>query len=132
VAVGPSNHIAQLQGIIQSGMQPTSVQPGTGVAVGPTNHITRLEGIIQSGMQHTSVQPGAGLGYGTSSASYTGGTIRQLQTALRQLGYYHGQIDGQFGPLSQTALQNYQLKTNQPATGLLDRQSLSQLGVEAK
>jgi peptidoglycan hydrolase-like protein with peptidoglycan-binding domain len=42
-----------------------------------------------------------------------------VQTALRQLGYYHGQIDGQFGPLSQSALQNYQLKTKQPATGLL-------------
>jgi hypothetical protein len=96
------------------------------------NHIARLEGIIQSGMQPNSVQPGAGLGYGTSSASYTGETIRQVQTALRQLGYYHGQIDGQFGPLSQSALQNYQLKTNQPATGLLDRQSLSQLGVSAK
>jgi peptidoglycan hydrolase-like protein with peptidoglycan-binding domain len=83
-------------------------------------------------MQPNSVQPGAGLGYGTSSASYTGETIRQVQTALRQLGYYHGQIDGQFGPLSQSALQNYQLKTNQPATGLFDRQSLSQLGVSAK
>ena len=132
VAVGPTNHITRLQGIIQSGMQPSSVQPGGGVAVGPTNHITRLQGIIQSGMQPTSVQPGAGLGYGTTSSSYTGATIRQTQTALRQLGYYHGQIDGQFGPLSQAALQNYQLKTNQPATGLLDRQSLSQLGVEAK
>jgi len=96
------------------------------------SHITHLQGIIQSGMQPTSVQPGAGLGYGTTSSSYTGATIRQTQTALRQLGYYHGQIDGQFGPLSQAALQNYQLKTNQPATGLLDRQSLSQLGVEAK
>ena len=96
------------------------------------NHITQLQGIIQSGMQHNSVQPGAGLGYGTSSASYTGETIRQVQTALRQLGYYHGQIDGQFGPLSQSALQNYQLKTNHPATGLFDRQSLSQLGVSAK
>jgi peptidoglycan hydrolase-like protein with peptidoglycan-binding domain len=127
---GPTNHITQLQGIIQSGMQPASVQPGAGP--GPTNHITRLQGIIQSGMQPTSVQPGAGLGYGTTSASYTGATIRQVQTALRQLGYYHGQIDGQFGSLSQAALQNYQLKTNQPATGLLDRQSLSQLGVEAK
>ena len=95
-------------------------------------HITHLQGIIQSGMQPTSVQPGGGLGYGTTSASYTRGTIRQMQTALRQLGYYHGQIDGQFGSLSQAALQNYQLKTNQPATGLLDRQSLSQLGVEAK
>ena len=126
------SHITHLQGIIQSGMQPSSVQPGGGVAVGPTNHIAHLQGIIQSGMQPTSVQPGAGLGYGTTSSSYTGATIRQTQTALRQLGYYHGQIDGQFGPLSQAALQNYQLKTNQPATGLLDRQSLSQLGVEAK
>jgi len=126
------SHITHLQGIIQSGMQPSSVQPGGGVAVGPTNHIAHLQGIIQSGMQPSSVQPGAGLGYGTTSSSYTGATIRQTQTALRQLGYYHGQIDGQFGPLSQAALQNYQLKTNQPATGLLDRQSLSQLGVEAK
>ena len=125
------NHIAQLQGIIQSGIQSNSVQPGAGVAVG-TNHIARLEGIIQSGIQPNSVQPGAGLGYGTSSASYTSETIRQVQTALRQLGYYHGQIDGQFGQLSQSALQNYQLKSNQPATGILDRQSLSQLGVSAK
>jgi putative peptidoglycan binding protein len=132
LGVGPSNHITQLQGIIQSGMQSNSVQSGAGVAVGPTNHITQLQGIIQSGMQSSSVQPGAGLGYGTSSASYTGETIRQVQTALRQLGYYHGQIDGQFGPLSQSALQNYQLKSNEPATGLLDRQSLSQLGVSAK
>ena len=82
-------------------------------------HVTQLQGILQSGMQPNSVQPGAGLGYGTSSASYTGETIRQVQTALRTLGYYHGQIDGQFGPLSQSALQNYQLKTKQPATGLL-------------
>src|SRR5258708_18887937 len=87
VAVGPTSHIAHLQGIIQSGMQPSSVQPGGGVAVGPTNHITRLQGIIQSGMQPTSVQPGAGLGYGTTSSSYTGATIRQKQTALPQLGY---------------------------------------------
>jgi peptidoglycan hydrolase-like protein with peptidoglycan-binding domain len=132
VAVAPTNHLSDLQGIIQSGMQPSSVEPGASVAVGPTNHITRQQGIIQSGMQPTSVQPGAGLGYGTTSATYTRGTIRQLQTALRQLGYYHGQIDGQFGSLSQAALQNYQLNTNQPATGLLDRQSLSRLGVQAK
>jgi hypothetical protein len=98
----------------------------------PANHIAHLQGIIQSGMQPTSVRPGAGLGYGTTSASYTGETIRQVQTALRQLGYYHGQVDGQFGPLTEAALQDYQRKANQPATGLLDRQSLSQLGVEAK
>jgi hypothetical protein len=98
----------------------------------PANHIAHLQGIIQSGMQPTSVQPGAGLGYGTTSASYTGETIRQAQTALGRLGYYHGQVDGQFGPLTQDALKNYQRNTNQPATGLFDRLSLSQLGVEAQ
>jgi peptidoglycan hydrolase-like protein with peptidoglycan-binding domain len=35
-----------------------------------------------------------------------------VQTALRQLGYYHGQVDGQFGPLTQAALQDYQRKAN--------------------
>jgi hypothetical protein len=89
------------------------------------DHIARLQGIIQSGTQPLSVQPGAGLGYNTE-------TVRQVQTALRQLGYYHGQVDGQFGSGTQDALQNYQLKANQPATGLLDRLTLSQLGVAAK
>jgi peptidoglycan hydrolase-like protein with peptidoglycan-binding domain len=55
-----------------------------------------------------------------------------VQTALRQLGYYHGLIDGQFGSGTQGALESYQLNANRPATGLLDRQTLSQLGVEAK
>jgi Putative peptidoglycan binding domain. len=96
------------------------------------NHIARLQGIIQSGTQPVSVQPGAGLGYGTTSASFSGKTIRQTQTALRQLGYYHGEVDGLFGPLTQEALKNYQHSTNQPATGLFDRQSLSQLGVGAQ
>jgi hypothetical protein len=88
-------------------------------------HIARLQGIIRSGTQPVSVQPGAGLGYNSE-------TVRQVQTALRQLGYYHGQVDGQFGSGTQDALENYQLKANRPATGLLDRQTLSQLGVEAK
>jgi hypothetical protein len=98
----------------------------------PANHIAHLQGIIQSGMQPRSVQPGAGLGYGTTSASFSGETIRQAQTALRQLGYYHGNVDGLFGPLTQDALKNYQRSTNQPATGIFDRQSLSQLGVGAQ
>ena len=89
------------------------------------DHIARLQGIIESGKQPALIQPGAGLGYNSE-------TVRQVQTALKQLGYYHGQVDGQFGSGTQDALQNYQLKANQPATGLLDRQILSQLGVEAK
>jgi Putative peptidoglycan binding domain len=96
------------------------------------DHIARLQDIIQSGTHPVSVQPGAGLGYGTTSASFSGETIRQAQIALRQLGYYHGNVDGLFGPLTQDALKNYQRSTNQPATGLFDRQSLSRLGVGAQ
>jgi Putative peptidoglycan binding domain len=95
------------------------------VAENSTARIARLQGVIRSGMQPTLIQPGAGLGYGSEM-------VRQVQTALRQLGYYHGQVDGQFGSSTQDALQNYQLKANRPATGLLDRQTLSQLGVESK
>lgn len=90
-----------------------------------SRHIARMQGIIQSGTQPTLVQPGAGLGYRSD-------TVRQVQTALKQLGYYQGPVDGQFGSGTQNALQTYQLKVNQPATGLLDRRILSQLGVEAK
>jgi hypothetical protein len=95
------------------------------VAENSAARIVRLQGVIRSGMQPTLIQPGAGLGYGSEM-------VRQVQTALRQLGYYHGQVDGQFGSSTQDALQNYQLKANRPATGLLDRQTLSQLGVESK
>jgi peptidoglycan hydrolase-like protein with peptidoglycan-binding domain len=81
-------------------------------------------------MQPRSTQPGTGLGYGTTTGlGYNTGTLRQAQTALRQLGYYQGTVDGQFGQETQNALQNYQLKTNRPVNGLLDRQTLSQLGV---
>src|SRR5260221_6697292 len=51
------NHINQLQGIIQSGMQPSTVPgPGTGVAVGPTHPIAQLQGIIQNGKQTRAAQ----------------------------------------------------------------------------
>src|SRR5258707_15610596 len=83
-------HIAQLQGIIQSGMQPSSVpQPGAGVAVGPTNHIPQLQGIIQSGMQPTSVHPAAARAYVSTSNSYTGLTVSKRHTMHPHLVQHH-------------------------------------------
>jgi hypothetical protein len=100
----PADHIARLQGIIQSGTQGASAQTGP---------------------QGISVQPGAGLGYSNEM-------VRQVQTVLKRLGYYRGQVDGQFGSSTQDALQSYQSGTSQPVTGILDRGTLSGLGVIQK
>src|SRR5260221_13081074 len=70
------NHINQLQGIIQSGMQPSTVPgPGTGVAVGPTKRIAQLQGIIQNRKQPCPAQTG----------TVAGGTHQNLTKTPRNI-----------------------------------------------
>jgi hypothetical protein len=63
---------------------------------------------------------------------YTVGQVRQVQQALHRLGYYNGDIDGDFGPNTQTALQRYQVTSGQPVTGTLTLGVLGRLGVSGK
>ena len=58
--------------------------------------------------------------------------VLAVQTALRRQGYYTGPLDGRLGPDTQAAILNYQAVNNQPATGVIDRQTLSTLGVITK
>jgi hypothetical protein len=60
------------------------------------------------------------------------GTVRQVQQALHRLGYYNGDIDGDFGPNTQTALQRYQVGAGEPVTGTLNLSVLSRLGVSGR
>ena len=60
------------------------------------------------------------------------GTVRQVQQALHRLGYYNGDIDGDFGPNTQTALQRYQVSAGEPVTGTLNLSVLSRLGVSGR
>jgi hypothetical protein len=96
--------------------------PPTQTAENQADHIAQLQSIVQSGTQGIAVQPGTGLGYSVP-------VVSNVQTALRRLGYYHGQVDGLFGSSTQEALQAYQVATKRPATGLLDQLTLSALGV---
>ena len=48
------------------------------------------------------------------------GQLRRVQTALQELGFYQGGIDGVFGPLSRTALREWQRTQTGVATGYLD------------
>ena len=68
----------------------------------------------------------------TAVNGYTVGQVRQVQEALHRLGYYNGDVDGDFGPNTQNALQRYQLSAGEPVTGTLTRGVLGRLGVSGK
>jgi peptidoglycan hydrolase-like protein with peptidoglycan-binding domain len=49
-----------------------------------------------------------------------GSGVRELQTRLRDRGYYYGQIDGVFGTDTQTAVLQLQRDINRPLSGVAD------------
>ena len=65
----------------------------------------------------------------TAVNGYSVSQVRQVQAALHRLGYYNGQVDGDFGPNTQNAVQEYQINAGQPATGTLTLGVLGSLGV---
>jgi hypothetical protein len=67
----------------------------------------------------------------TAVNGYPLSEVREVQAALHRLGYYHGEVDGDFGPNTQNALQEYQTNAGQPVTGTLTLGVLSSLGVNA-
>ena len=65
-----------------------------------------------------------------SSSGYS--LVSNVQSSLKNRGYYTGGIDGNFGPESQHALTAFQTASGLPATGTLDTPSLSALGIGIK
>jgi peptidoglycan hydrolase-like protein with peptidoglycan-binding domain len=73
----------------------------------------------------------------TSSASYTlpqssavsPQLVQQVQQKLQQQGMYDGQIDGVWGPATQTAVRSYQQQHNLSTTGQLDADTLASLNL---
>ena len=57
------------------------------------------------------------------------GTIKQIQTALKQQGLYNGHIDGVWGPQTQNAIHGYQQSHNLTDNGELDSPTLTSLKI---
>lgn len=55
-------------------------------------------------------------------------TVMRVQAQLARLGYYRGEVDGDFGPMTAKALRHYQVDNDLPVTGRLDRFTLASLG----
>ena len=56
-------------------------------------------------------------------------TIQAVQTRLWSLGYYHGSIDGVFGPSTRDAVANFQIANQLNVTGSLSPDTLQWLGL---
>jgi peptidoglycan hydrolase-like protein with peptidoglycan-binding domain len=52
-----------------------------------------------------------------------GERVRQLQSALSQLNFAVGEIDGEYGPITAAAVQAFQSAHGLPATGVADRET---------
>jgi len=59
----------------------------------------------------------------------TGYTVRQVQEALKALGYYQGVLDGALSPATQKAIASFQRERDLAADGNVDFETLRALGI---
>ncbi|WP_245667530.1 peptidoglycan-binding protein [Neptunicoccus sediminis] len=62
-----------------------------------------------------------------TTAKYSSGTIREVQTLLSQLGYASGGADGVMGPNTRRAIRNFQRDRGMPRSGQVDDWLLTEL-----
>ena len=55
--------------------------------------------------------------------------VKKMQQTLRDKGHYHGEVDGVLGLRTRASIRRFQKAENLPATGKLDAQTASKLGV---
>ena len=70
-----------------------------------------------------------------SAASYrrgsTGSTVREIQTRLKNWGYYSGTVDGIYGSGTEAAVKKFQQKNGLTADGIAGPATLSALGISS-
>ncbi len=57
--------------------------------------------------------------------------VRNVQTQLKNQGFYYGEIDGQSGPEMASAVRRYQIRNGLEVTGTLTQETLAALGMVA-
>ena len=68
----------------------------------------------------------AGAGYSSGS---TGEAVKQIQTALKNKGYYTGKVDGIFGKLTTAAVKSFQRDNGLKSDGVVGTATMKALGV---
>jgi len=111
---------------------PLSNNPLVSLPIEPRNSAPRPQVQVVPSMKRVPLGTTVETQDRTAVNGSTVGTVRQVQQALHRLGYYNGDIDGDFGPNTQTALERYQVSAGEPVTGTLNLGVLSRLGVSRR
>ena len=67
--------------------------------------------------------------YGLSKCGSRGDEVKQIQTKLKNWGYYNGNIDGIFGSETEKAVKAFQRKNNLTVDGIVGDKTLKELGI---
>jgi peptidoglycan hydrolase-like protein with peptidoglycan-binding domain len=86
-------------------------------------------------MKSSDMKSGSAMKSGKSGRAAAGGNAEQVkavQQALKDKGHDPGDVDGKMGPKTEQAIRDYQQKEGLKATGRMDTETASKLGVQAK
>ena len=61
-------------------------------------------------------------------AGWADDEMRNVQTELKNQGFYYGEVDGKFSPESSAAIKRYQIRNGLEVTGTLTKQTIESLG----
>jgi peptidoglycan hydrolase-like protein with peptidoglycan-binding domain len=78
------------------------------------------------------VMAGGMAGFATLAQAhgYSQSQVRAAQQQLKNDGFYSGTVDGRSGPMTMSAIRNYQRANNLTVTGRLDSQTIDKLGIQ--
>jgi peptidoglycan hydrolase-like protein with peptidoglycan-binding domain len=84
-------------------------------------------------MKSSDMKSGSAMKSGKSGRAAGGNAeqVKAVQQALKDKGHDPGEVDGKMGPKTQSALRDYQQKEGLKATGRVDNETASKLGVQA-
>ena len=69
--------------------------------------------------------------YAVSQYGSRGEEVKQIQTKLKNWGYYNGSIDGVYGSKTYEAVKNFQKKNGLTADGIAGSKTLAALGINS-
>lgn len=79
-----------------------------------------------------SLQQGISINAATYKVGSKGDTVKQIQTKLKNWGYYTGSADGVFGEQTKKAVISFQKKNGLTADGAVGKKTLAALGITEK
>ena len=71
------------------------------------------------------------MSYAISRYGSSGEEVKQIQTKLKQWGYYTGSVDGIFGSKTYQAVRKFQAKNGLTVDGIVGSQTLAALGINS-